>query len=197
MATVAEKARVVWWYAELGSIVAVQRRFRREYQRDPPNAKTIRVWKHNFLETGSVAKKHGGGRKSVSEDNVQRISETFHRSPRKSIRRASQELAIPKSTVHRVVRKHLKLYAYKLQILQALKPNDRPQRAAFATDMLERIDNDPNFLTMIMFSDEATFHVSGHVNRHNVRIWGSEPPRERETALNLMYGVDSCKMVQS
>ena len=189
MATVAEKSRVVWWYAE--------RRFRREYQRDPPNAKTIRVWKHNFLETGSVAKKHGGGRKSVSEDNVQRISETFLRSPRKSIRRASQELAIPKSTVHRVVRKRLKLYAYKLQLLQALKPNDRPQRAAFATDMLERIDNDPNFLTMIMFSDEATFHVSGHVNRHNVRIWGSEPPRERETALNLMYGVDSCKMVQS
>ena len=114
MATVAERAHVVWWYAELGSIVVVQRRFRQEYQRDHPNAKTILVWKHNFLETGSVAKKHGGGRKRVSEDNVQRISETFQRSPRKSIHRASQELAIPKSTVHRVVRKRLKLYAYKL-----------------------------------------------------------------------------------
>ncbi|PSN39320.1 hypothetical protein C0J52_23596, partial [Blattella germanica] len=109
-------------------VVAVQRRFRQEYQIDPPNAKKIRVWKHNFLETGSVPKKHGGGRKRVSEDNVQRISETFQRSPRKSIHRASQELAIPKSTVHRVVRKRLKLYAYKYE---------RPKRAAFATDMLE------------------------------------------------------------
>jgi hypothetical protein len=27
-----------------------------------------------------------------------------------------------------------------------------------------------------MFSDEATFHVSGAVNRHNVRIWRSQQP---------------------
>jgi hypothetical protein len=28
----------------------------------------------------------------------------------------------------------------------------------------------------VQFSDEATFHVSGAVNRRNVRIWGSENP---------------------
>ncbi|KAJ4442726.1 hypothetical protein ANN_04317 [Periplaneta americana] len=60
MATVADKTR---WYTELDSIVAMQRQFRQEYQRNPLNAKTIRVWKHNFLETGSVAKKHGGADK--------------------------------------------------------------------------------------------------------------------------------------
>jgi hypothetical protein len=27
-----------------------------------------------------------------------------------------------------------------------------------------------------MFSDEATFHTCGKVNRHNIRIWGSENP---------------------
>ena len=29
-----------------------------------------------------------------------------------------------------------------------------------------------------MFSEESTFHLRGKVNRHNVRIWGSEHPRE-------------------
>jgi hypothetical protein len=29
----------------------------------------------------------------------------------------------------------------------------------------------------LIFSDEATFHLSGKVNRHNVRIWGTENPR--------------------
>jgi len=29
-----------------------------------------------------------------------------------------------------------------------------------------------------MFSDEVTFHLSGKVNRHNVRIWGTENPHE-------------------
>jgi hypothetical protein len=28
----------------------------------------------------------------------------------------------------------------------------------------------------MQFGDEATFHVSGAVNRRNVRIWGSENP---------------------
>ena len=26
----------------------------------------------------------------------------------------------------------------------------------------------------MVFSDEATFHVYGKVNKHNIRIWGSE-----------------------
>ena len=28
------------------------------------------------------------------------------------------------------------------------------------------------------FSDEATFHVSGKVNKHNIQIWGSQNPCE-------------------
>jgi hypothetical protein len=36
--------------------------------------------------------------------------------------------------------------------------------------------SDDRFLEKVLFSDEATFHVSGAVNRRNVRIWGSENP---------------------
>lgn len=32
------------------------------------------------------------------------------------------------------------------------------------------------FLNRNCFSDEATFYTSGNVNRHNLRIWGSENP---------------------
>jgi hypothetical protein len=35
-----------------------------------------------------------------------------------------------------------------------------------------------NFLSRIVLIDEAKFHVSGRVNRHNCVICGSEPPRE-------------------
>jgi hypothetical protein len=27
-----------------------------------------------------------------------------------------------------------------------------------------------------LFSEEATFHINGRVNRHNVRVWGTENP---------------------
>ncbi|GBM65217.1 hypothetical protein AVEN_65668-1 [Araneus ventricosus] len=33
-----------------------------------------------------------------------------------------------------------------------------------------------DLLQRVMFSDEATFHESGIVNRHNTRIWGLENP---------------------
>jgi len=36
------------------------------------------------------------------------------------------------------------------------------------------MENDDDLLAKIIFSDEATFHLSGKVNRYNVRIWGSE-----------------------
>ncbi|PNF14729.1 hypothetical protein B7P43_G08933 [Cryptotermes secundus] len=37
---------------------------------------------------------------------------------------------------------------------------------------------DETFISRLIFSDEATFHLSGTVNRHNVRIWGTEQPHE-------------------
>ena len=38
------------------------------------------------------------------------------------------------------------------------------------------MENDDDLPAKIIFSDEATFHLSEKVNRHNVRIWGSENP---------------------
>ena len=38
------------------------------------------------------------------------------------------------------------------------------------------MEDDPHLLSKIIFSNEATFHVNGKVNRHNVRIWGSQNP---------------------
>ena len=32
----------------------------------------------------------------------------------------------------------------------------------------------PAFLKRVCFSDKSTFHISGLLNRHNLRIWGSE-----------------------
>ena len=59
-------------------------------------------------------------------------------------------------------------------MLQEIQPNDMPRRKEFAVNMLQRISEDEAFLERVCFSDEATFHVSGKLNKHNVRIWGSE-----------------------
>jgi hypothetical protein len=43
----------------------------------------------------------------------------------------------------------------------------------------EMCDSDKNFMDRLVFSDKATLHLSGKVNRHNNRIWGSEDPVAR------------------
>ena len=42
-------------------------------------------------------------------------------------------------------------------------------------ELLKMFNEDKNFITNLTTSDKATFHVKGYVNRHNCKIWGSEP----------------------
>ena len=72
-----------------------------------------------------MLQQNGAGRPSVSEADVSAIQETFTRSPSKSVCRASLQLGIPKSTVHKVLHKRLKLTAYILQIVQEQPQNAR------------------------------------------------------------------------
>jgi hypothetical protein len=61
-----------------------------------------------------------------------------------------------------------------LQLLPALAPEEHNLSHEFCLEFQERLQEEADNL---VFSDEACFHHSGKVNRHNVRIWGTENPR--------------------
>ena len=67
--------------------------------------------------------------------------------------------------------------------------------------MLDRLDSDPGFLKRVCFSDESTFHVSGLINRHNSRIWGSQNPHKTyelergSPKLNVWCGIMHDKII--
>jgi hypothetical protein len=87
------------------------------------------------------------------------------------------------------------LRAYKLQLLHHIKPDDHLKRTDFAVEMLSRIEENDNYLDLVLFSDESTFHVCGKVNRHNCYFWGRGNPHqvieyERDTPkLNVWLGL--------
>ena len=170
MLTIQQKVQSILWYHKLKLPTAVQRKFRNEFGKDPPHTNSIKRWFKNFMETGSILARKRSGRPSIDEETVVAVRVAFHRSPTKSIRVASNELAIPRSTVYKVLHKRLRLHAYKLQIVQALNTDDHPNQAAFAEEILHRIDDDNDYLNSVVFSDEAIFHVSRKVNKHNIRI---------------------------
>jgi hypothetical protein len=41
-------------------------------------------------------------------------------------------------------------------------------------DMQQRSEESNDFFDRLIFGDESTFHISGTVKKHNVRIWGTE-----------------------
>jgi hypothetical protein len=165
--TVQQKVQSCYWLAEFKFPVTVQRKFRQEYGQDVSEQHSIVAWHKQLLEKGSVLRKKGGGNWAVAPDGVEAIQEAFQRSPCKSICHASCELHIPRSTVHDVVHKRLQLRAYKIQLVQKLRENDKPICHTFALEMLSRLDDDNAFMKHVVFSDKATFNVSGKVNRHN------------------------------
>ena len=98
------------------------------------------------METRSVFDSVRSGRPRTSAENIERVGQAFSRSPIKCIRTAARELELPPTTVHKVQHKKLRLYAYKVQMLQRLHPNDKPKRKEFADNMLQRISEDEEFL---------------------------------------------------
>lgn len=114
MATPQGKVLCVLQFSKTESVIAVQRAFKRRFGIDPPMPKSIRRWYRQFEVTGCLCKGKSPGRPSTSEENVRRIQEWFQHDewtcagyPRKSTRRASRELAIPHTTVWRVLRRRL------------------------------------------------------------------------------------------
>jgi hypothetical protein len=97
----------------------------------------------------------------VSQDNIKCIHETFQRSPHKTVCQASLELGLLHSTVDDVLHKNLKLYSYRLQMVQKITCIAQDLRKRFTLEMLPHIEEDETYFKRICFSNEATFCVRG------------------------------------
>lgn len=199
MATMQQKAFCVLEYARCLSVVTVQRAFRREYEIAPPGHQSILRWYRNFKTTGVLEKRKSTGRPRVSDATVDAVRQCFVQSPQQSTSQAGRALGMPQQTVWKVLRKRLRFKPYRIHLLQKLRPNDCVKRLQFCNDMQEAMEGD-GFANRLVFSDEATFYLSGKVNRHNIRIWGTENPHatvqhERDSPkLNVFCAVSSTKV---
>ena len=105
-----------------------------------------------------------------------------------------------KTTVWWVLRKRLVFKPYRNQMVQQLSDEDHRRRLDFCLHLQDLLSSHDHFLEMVQFSDEATFHVSGAINRHNVRIWGSENPHayvehQRDSPkVNIFCAISSQKL---
>ena len=181
--TVQQRKKIIEAYFATKSVVLTQRQCRKELGRDKvPKRKTIERLVAKFRETGSVAnanKGRSGRPRSVkTPNNVQNLRERLEESPRKSTRRLLQEVGISRSSVLRILLDDLRLFPYKIQILQRQTDDNKAERLAFCQDISQKIENSPGLLKLIFFSHEAHCHLSGHINKQNMRYWSQAQPNE-------------------
>jgi hypothetical protein len=71
-------------------------------------------------------------------------------------------------------------------------------RLQFCENLLAKIKENANFIENLWMSDEAHFHLTGYVNKQNMRYWAQTMLRftsVRYTVLKLLYGV-LCRVVE-
>jgi hypothetical protein len=73
----------VLWFFETKAVIKRQRRYRTQYERDPPSDKAVRRRLKQLQETGSVLHGQGAGRQSTSQEDVERIQEVVFSKPTK------------------------------------------------------------------------------------------------------------------
>ena len=103
MLTIQQKAQCALWYHESKSPTTIQRKFRYEFGQDPPHINSIKRWYKNLMENESILDRKISGRPSIDKETVDAVRVAFYGSPRKSIGVASNKLAIPRSTVHKIL----------------------------------------------------------------------------------------------
>ena len=169
------------FYLSNRSPISVQRAFVKEFNvRSGPAATTIYRLINKFETTGSVCDQLPSNVGHVvtarTPENIEKTRQVFETSPRKSIRKAAQQVGISHTSIHRILRQDLQLFPYQIQTHQPLSLSAVEQRLLFANLIINWIDSNDIDLNSIWFSDEAHFHIDGYVNKQNWRIWGSENP---------------------
>ena len=109
-----------------------------------------------FQKTGSVADAHKGqecSSLSTIPENIQNLRQRHEDFHRKSTVCLSKETGILRTSVLTILYDNLKLFPYKIQILQRQTDQNKAERETFCEDISQRIENDPGLLDLNDLND--------------------------------------------
>jgi hypothetical protein len=106
------------------------------------------------------------------EDVLSAVINSIYNQRGKSLRKCASENGLSLTTTQRAARHTLKLYPYRLILVQALSFYDKIVRVEACHRLLEILETGID----VVYTDEASFRTDGHVNTWNCRIWEYDRP---------------------
>jgi len=137
--------------------------------------------------TGSADRKSGSGRQRTvcTRDNIDDVellvvSQEDAPGTHRTIRQVARETGIPKTSVHRIIRKDLKLQCFKKRRAQELTEANKIKRLVCAKQLLRKYPE--HAVSFIWFTDEKQFTVQPPVNLQNDRVYAELGSRKRQVS---------------
>lgn len=161
------------------------REARRLYQQKFPNRTlpchvTFQKIHQRLRETGSLSPMKVGksGRPLVvrNPEFEEAVLDEISNHPEKSTRELGLQFHVSKGTIWNILHEQ-QLYPFHVQRVQALLPRDYLPRVTLCQWFTVKC-RDPNFLSSVLFTDEAKFSRTAVTNLHNTHIWAIENPHE-------------------
>jgi hypothetical protein len=107
-------------------------------------------------------------------ENVEAVRTSVQQSAKRSARKHAMALGISSRSLRRILHTDLKLHPYKMMLTQELIERNYANCRAISAEILEQVPA----AAVLLSSDEAHFHYSGAVNKHNFRYWAKSNPRD-------------------
>jgi hypothetical protein len=161
-----------------GNARKAQRLYRNTYpQRRCPSKDTFSASHRYLRETGTFRSKTavvGSNRITRTDALENSVLGLIEENPQCSTRQIARDMNTSQSSIWRILHEY-NFYPYHVQRVQALSPADFPYRVEYCTWFLQKCLN-PNFISTVLFTDEAMFARSGILNYHNNHNWDLENP---------------------
>ena len=173
-----QKVYAISWAVTTDNYHEAVRQYKKKYHEPFPDHKTIKRWHEKLVATGNLSCNQAGQGRRVSasgDDTENGILRIIESEPGTSQRKMASQLNTSQPTIHRTL-KRANIKMWKPQRKQELKQADFQARRKFCEFVLRKSNEDKKFLENLVFSDEANFHVSGHVNLHNSFFYGQNNP---------------------
>lgn len=175
--TIQEKVTMIKWFYAGNSLGSVSDMFSVNFPDKPiPTRSAIQKVIAKFEEKGTVvnncrctAENHERA-EGNNDDRDLNILLHVAENNNISIRSLGKTVEKHHSTVLRTLKKH-KYHSFKYQNHQELLEGDEERRSLFCFEMMERANNDRDFLRNICFTDESTFTLNKEPNVQNFRYW--------------------------
>jgi len=187
--TFEERNSILKCYIKFKNVAEVQRQWKREFQTQPPTRLTITRLLDKFDSHGTICDVHRGRsvrpRTATSPASSAMVLERFTTSPRMSATQCARETGVSSTSVRRIL-KAVKWKVYIPRLLHAVNEDDSDRRMQFCEWFQQMVNEDKEFVTKIVWCDEAQFKLNGTVNRHNCVYWAPENLHDHvDKAVNL------------